>query len=152
MSHGLPVPCCVTSSVSRTGAPDGDAAHGRNIVLFFRLPGEAGAPKKVVWLGAPAGSLAFTRSTLLQSTCAFTAPSVAAVTPDTGVLSNTLLNFSSASPPHRLAVVVCHAPFCWRPMKPLASLPMSSFQPGSSITLSSRRAVLTSPLVISHHQ
>ncbi|MCY1380364.1 hypothetical protein D9M69_681780 [compost metagenome] len=121
-------------------------------MLLRRLPGEAGAPNMVVWFGAPVGSLAFTRSTLLQSTCAFTAPSVAAVTPATGVLSNTLLNFSSASPPHRLAVVVCQAPFCWRPMKPWASLPMSSFQAGSSITVSSRRAVLTSPLVMSHHQ
>ena len=121
-------------------------------MLFFRLPGDAGAPKKVVWLGAPAASLVFTRSTLAQSICAFTAPSVAAVMPLTGVLSNTLLNFSSARPPHRLAVVVCQAPFCWRPMKPLASLPMSSFQAGSSITVSSRRAVLTSPLVMSHHQ
>jgi hypothetical protein len=72
--------------------------------------------------------------------------------PSTGVFSNCLENFSSARPPHRLAVVVCQAPFCWRPMKPLASRPMSSFQAGSSSTVSSRRAVLTSPLAISHHQ
>ena len=79
-------------------------------------------------------------------------PIAALVVPDTGTASNLALNFSSASPPHRLAVVVCHAPACWRPMKPLARRPMSSFQAGSSITASIRRAVFTSPFCISHHQ
>ncbi len=76
----------------------------------------------------------------------------ALVVPATGMASNLAENFSSARPPHRLAVVVCQAPFCWRPMKPLARRPMSSFQAGSSITASIRRAVFTSPFCISHHQ
>ena len=97
-------------------------------------------------------TLALMRSTLLQSTLALLPPMVALVAPATGVASNLALNFSSAKPPHRLAVVVCHAPCCWRAMKPLASRPMSSFQAGSSITASIRRAVFTSPFCISHHQ
>ena len=120
--------------------------------LFFRLPGDAGAPNQVIWLGAPVASDAFTRSTLLQSTLAVLPPMLALVVPDTGVASNLALNFSSARPPHRLAVVVCQAPACWRLMKPLARRPMSSFQAGSSITASIRRAVFTSPFCISHHQ
>ena len=120
--------------------------------LFWRLPGDAGAPNQVAWCAAPVMSLAFTRSTLLQSTLDVLPDIVALVVPATGVASNLALNFSSARAPHRLAVVVCHAPACWRPMKPLARRPMSSFQAGSSITASIRRAVLTSPFCISHHQ
>lgn len=122
------------------------------MLLFLKLPGDAGAPNQVVWCAAPVASLAFTRSTFAQSTLALPLPRAARVTPATGVASNLALNFSSARPPHRLAVVVCHAPFCWRLMKPLARRPMSSFQAGSSITASMRRAVLTSPFCISHHQ
>ena len=126
--------------------------QGSHIVLPRRLPGEAGAPNSVVWFGAPLASVVLIRSTRAQSTLAVAAASVARVTPATGVASNLAENFSSARPPQRLAVVVCHAPRCWRAMKPLARRPMSSFQAGSSITASIRRAVLTSPLVISHHQ
>ena len=102
-------------------------------------------------------SVVLMRSTLLQSTLAALAAtvpavSVALVAPATGVASNLAENLSSARPPQRLAVVVCQAPFCWRAIKPLASRPMSSFQAASSITASIRRAVLTSPLVISRHQ
>jgi hypothetical protein len=106
----------------------------------------------VVWFGAPLASVVLIRSTFAQSTLAVAAARVARVTPATGVASNLAENFSSARPPQRLAVVVCQAPRCWRAMKPLARRPMSSFQAGSSITASIRRAVLTSPLVISHHQ
>lgn len=74
------------------------------------------------------------------------------VLPATGVASRLALNFSSARPPHRLAVVVCQAPPCWRAMKPLARRPRSSFHAGSSSTVSSRRAPFTSPPCISHHQ
>jgi hypothetical protein len=105
----------------------------------------------VVWFGAPLASVVLIRSTFAQSTLAVAAQG-RRVTPATGVASNLAENFSSARPPQRLAVVVCQAPRCWRAMKPLARRPMSSFQAGSSITASIRRAVLTSPLVISHHQ
>ncbi len=120
--------------------------------LLVRFPGAAGAPNHVVWCGAPAALAVVTRPTLLQSTVAVLLPIAARVKPVTGVASNFALNFSSARPPQRLAVVVCHAPPCWRAMKPFASRPMSSFHAGSSITASIRRAVLTSPFCISHHQ
>ena len=152
VSHGLPLPWCVTVSVSLAAAP---VPHGKNIALLRKLPGAAGAPNILFWCAAPVLSLVVMRSTLRQSTLAVLAlalASIACVTPVTGTDSNLALNLSSARPPHRLAVVVCHAPFCWRPIKPLASRAMSPTQAGSSITASIRRAVFTSPLTISHHQ
>ena len=82
------------------------------MALFVRLPGAAGAPNHVAWCAAPEASVVLMRSTLLQSTLAVLAPRLALVLPDTGTASNLAENFSSARPPHRLAVVVCQAPFC----------------------------------------
>jgi hypothetical protein len=146
VSHGLPLPVWLTFRVP------GSLPQGTKMVLLRRLPGAAGAPNQVVWCAAPAASVAFTRSTFFQSTLPAASASEARVTPATGVASNFCENFSSASPPHRLAVVVCQAPRCWRAMKPLARRGRSSFQAGSSSTASISRAVLTSPLTISHHQ
>ena len=47
-----------------------------------------------------------------------TNPRLMAIEEGGGTASNFAENFSSASPPHRLAVVVSQAPPCWRAMKP----------------------------------
>src|SRR5664280_1706389 len=126
VNHGLPGPWCVTVRVSLAAI----LLQGRNMLLLRRLPGAAGAPNHVVWCAAPEASVVLMRSTLLQSTLAFPVLMAALVLPATVTASNFAENFSKASPPHRLAVVVYQAPCCWRPMKPLARRPMSSFHAG----------------------
>ena len=145
MSHGLPVPVWVTASVP-SPAPQGSSA-----VLPVSAPGAAGAPKPLAACGAPCASAAVRRTTLAQSMSAVALPKVACVVPVTGSDSCWRENCCSASPPHRLAVVVFHAPPCWRAMKPVTRRGRSSFQAGLSTTVSSRRAALTSPPAISHH-
>ena len=66
--------------------------------------------------------------------------------------SNFAENLSSASEPHRFAVVVDHAPLRWRPRLPTTMRGMSSRQRGSSSTARMSRAELASALSISHHQ
>ena len=66
--------------------------------------------------------------------------------------SNFAENLSSASEPHRLAVVVSQAPLRWRPRLPTTMRGMSSASAGSSSTARIRRAALASALSISHHQ
>ena len=149
VTQGLPLPwCCTTSDAAPSLGQARVAAllrHGPVGTLGSALAGPTVAKP------AATGALGSARETLLQSTAALAAPSAARVLPVTGTASNRAENFCSASPPQRLAVVVCQAPRCWRPMKPLAMRPMSSFQAGSSMMASSRRAVLVSPLCISHH-
>ena len=48
MSQGLPAPWCVTLKLSLAAV----VLHGKNMLLFFKLPGAAGAPKmgdKAAW-------------------------------------------------------------------------------------------------------
>ncbi|MNV93927.1 hypothetical protein D3C71_1886670 [compost metagenome] len=59
---------------------------------------------------------------------------------------------SSAIAPHRFAVVVLQAPLFCRPMKLLARRGRSSFQAGSPMMTSMKRAKVVSPFCISHHQ
>src|SRR6059058_3438666 len=100
VSHGLPDPSCTTLSVaavagqsSRVEAPLACRDH----VATVRGTGvDAAGP-------AP---------------CAPEGDSDAVVVPATGVDSNFAENLSSASEPHRFAVVVSHAPLRWRARLP----------------------------------
>ena len=87
-----------------------------------------------------------------QSTAPRSSASVAVVRPPTRTDSNFAENLSSASAPHRLAVVVSHAPPRWRPSEPTTMRGRSSRQAGSSSTARIARAALASALSISHHQ
>ena len=74
------------------------------------------------------------------------------VRPAIGTDSKRAENLSSASDPHRLAVVVSQAPRRCRARLPTTMRGRSSFHAGSSSTARMSRAALASALSISHHQ
>ena len=109
VSQGLPVPWWVTSSAS-LAAPRQRA--GRNIVVLQRCPGDAGAkPGGLVSGAAGVGGL---RVRPWPSPAVL--PPMAALVVPTPRASAGSAEFSRC--PHRLAVVVFQAPFCWQLMKP----------------------------------
>ena len=127
MSHGLPLPSCVTFKRARAAA-----GQGRLAIATRRLRASARPVDR-------------RRARRRRST-------VATVRPATCCDSNFAANLSSASEPHRLAVVVSQAPRRWRASAPTTMRGMSSFQAGSSSTARISRAALASALSISHHQ
>ena len=136
VSQGCPLPCWATSSVPAAAGqgnirrpPCGVAAQSIAWTATApAAPGPAPAP------AAPGGAV------------------TATVRPVTAADSNLAENLSSASTPHRLAVVVDQAPWRCRPRLPTTRRGNSARQAGSSSTARIRRDALASALSINHHQ